>query len=244
MKKKLFEKFKNVFRGLFCSYGSSKSNRDMGLFDVGFHGDHYLLTLCDLLIKNCSYFVETGTNIGSTLVYVAKTYPKIQCLSCDPDKGAFNEAFKNTRGFNNISLFNKTSQDFFVSIGEAKKRILENNTLFFLDAHGYGFQWPLKYEIAFITNNFKKGYILIDDFKVPGMDCFRYDVYKGQVCSYDFIKEAFNPQHNYRVYYPNYTDTTSIHHPLCGWGLFEFGFENGIDLPEVLRNKIKGPIYV
>ena len=68
-----------------------KSDRFV-FFDVGFHGDTYLLNLVDVLISNSQYFIETGTNVGSTLVYDAKKYPEISCFSCEPDKEAFNEA--------------------------------------------------------------------------------------------------------------------------------------------------------
>jgi hypothetical protein len=102
----------------------------------------------------------------------------------------------------------------------------------------------LRDEISFITSNFKTAFILIDDFKVPALDCFRYDVYQEQTCSLEFVKDSFNPQHKYKVYYPNYSDKTSEHHPLVGWGLIAVDRESDIVIPDRIGGKIKGPIAV
>ena len=69
----------------------------------GFHGDQYLLQLVDRMIADCNYFIETGANVGSTLAYVARTYPNIRCFSCEPDKASFEEAVKNTSSFLNVN---------------------------------------------------------------------------------------------------------------------------------------------
>jgi hypothetical protein len=116
---------------------------------------------------------------------------------------------------------------------------LDKRVLFWLDAHGYGFEWPLRKEISFITTNFERAYILIDDFKVPGLDCFGFDEYDGQVCSFEYIKSALNPGLEYRLCYPNYKERTSAHHPLRGWGLLEFGHNEDLTLPASLRNKVR-----
>jgi hypothetical protein len=236
---KLFSGFKEMFKIL------KKTNRQHSPFlKVGFHGDAYILQIVDYLIRDCAIFIETGTNVASTLANVARSYPHIQCLSCEPDKAAFNEALKNTALYTNVLIRNETSQDFINYIKNERNDIFKKECLFWLDAPGYGFEWPLKDEINFITTNFKKGYILIDDFKVPGMDCFSYDIYQEQICSLDFVKKSLNPKHRYRVYYPNYTEKTSEHHPLVGWGLIEFGHGKEILIPEQLIYKIKGPLSV
>ncbi len=211
-------------------------------YDVGFHGDKYLIQLVDSLIKDCRYFIETGANVGTTLAYMAKTYPHIECISCEPDKGAYREAVKNTSSYTNSRLFNETSQQFISRLREKMADLFSEKCLFWLDAHGYGFDWPLKEEVEFITSNFGSGLILIDDFLVPGEECFKYDMYKGQTCSYDFIKDSICKDKNHRVYYPAYTDRTSNHHPLTGWGLISFGCERELNIPDDLKSKINGPI--
>ena len=204
-------------------------------FEIGFHGDQNLLQLVDLMTHNCNYFIETGANVGSTLAYVARTYPHIQCLSCEPDLQAFQHAVKNTISLPNVSIFNETSQEFLKRIAQEHAYLFEGNVLFWLDAHGYGFKWPLKEEIAFITMNFKAAYILIDDFKVPGLQCFGYDEYRGQVCSFDYIRDSFGTD-DFDLYYPSYTEHTSEHHPLEGWGLFVIN--EIFEIPVSLEGKI------
>ena len=217
----------------------TSAKRKSNFIEVGFHGDQYLLKLVDHIVGRCNYFIETGTNVGSTLSYVARTYPDINCLSCEPDLHAFNDALNNTNELSNVSIYNETSQAFIERLKQNESAFFEVDVLFWLDAHGYGFQWPLKEEIYFITRAFKRAFILIDDYKVPGLDCFGYDEYQGQICSFDYVKEAINPAIEYHLYYPKYTDRTSNHHPLRGWGLIEFGYNNELKLSEFLQDKIQ-----
>lgn len=209
--------------------------------ETGFHSDRYLLDLVDQISSRCEYFIETGTNVGSTLAYMARLYPKMQCLSCEPDTEAYKQSIVNTEGQNNIVLYNETSQDFIIRLKREYNHLFDKEVMFWLDAHGYGFKWPLMEELAFITAEFKSGYVFIDDFKVPGLDCFLYDVYQDQICSLDFVKGSLNPGKKYRVYYPAYTEKTSSHHPLCGWGLIEFGHADEPTLPDRLKEKLRGP---
>jgi len=208
------------------------------LFDVVFHGDKYLLSLVDHLAGQCKVFVETGSNVGSTLRYVARMYPGLRCLSCEPDGSAFEQAKANAGKYPNVTLFQGMSQDFIAYLKENQSSLFSERCFFWLDAHGYGFEWPLEEELDFITQNFHSGYILIDDFKVPGRDQFGYDVYQHQICSFDYVKDSLNPQKHYRLFYPAYTDRTSAHHPLRGWGLLVYGCED-FRIPEQLADKIE-----
>jgi FkbM family methyltransferase len=207
------------------------------LLPTGFHGDSYLLELAGDLAAKSAVFIETGSNVGSTLVFVARNNPGIRCFSCEPDNEAFAETEKNTRKYANVSIFKGQSQDFIQYLNDAESWIFEQPALFWLDAHGYGFEWPLKQELRFIAEKFKKAYILIDDFKVPGRPEFKYDEYNGQVCSFDYIEEELG-KHLYSLYYPSYTEKTSAHHPLCGWGLVVIGDGNWA-APQSLEGKIQ-----
>lgn len=209
------------------------------LYETGFHGDEQLLAVVDTIMQSVKVFVETGTNVGSTLAYVARKYPHVRCFSCEPDMQAFQYAHQNTSELPNVYLFNETSQHFLERIQREYPYLFKDDTLFWLDAHGYGFEWPLRDEISFITRRFRKVYILIDDFKVPGLDCFKYDAYQGQECSFEYIKDALDPTKRYALYYPNYTERTSEHHPLRGWGLIEFGHEQALRLPDSLRDRVR-----
>lgn len=229
---------------IFKNRQKTPSRKLSDFLDTGFHGDAYLLKFVDLLLRDCECFIETGTNVGSTLAYVARTYPNVQCVSCEPDKEAFDEAKRHTEKLANVRLFNMLSQNFIAMIRKDMHGLFGKKALFWLDAHGYGFKWPLKEELRFITENFRSGYILIDDFKVPGLACFAFDIYQEQVCSLDFVKDALDKKYSYKVYYPDYTEKTSPHHPLTGWGLIEFGSHEALAISSELKNKIKGPLDV
>lgn len=238
MKKIFSNGVQKVFGKMKYSSQGSNLNTRFQFFEVGFHGDFYLLQLVNLIFCNSSAFVETGTNVGSTLAYVARTFPTIQCFSCEPDQNAYLRAKQNSIQYKNIKLFNETSEQFFVRIDNEYPNLFDLDVLFWLDAHGYGFKWPLLEEVEFITKKFKAAYILIDDFKVPGMDCFGYDKYEDQECSLEYIQPVLNHT-KYTVYYPNYLENRSQHHSLRGWGLIEFGHTVPLNLPEILNAKVR-----
>jgi hypothetical protein len=208
------------------------------LHDVGFHGDDYLLLLVNELMPLIGAFVETGTNVGTTARYVAKTYPGIPVYSCEPDLGAFAAARRNLADCPNVRLYNMKSPGFLHLIHRQHPFLKTAANLYFLDAHGHGFKWPLREELTFITATLDAAYVLIDDFKVPGLDCFGYDKYDGQECSFDYVKSALNPKLTYSLYYPSYTERTSPHHPLRGWGLIEFGHGDTFIVSDYLRDRV------
>lgn len=208
-------------------------------FEIGFHGDKYLLELVEYLSQQgVSHFIETGSNVGTTFAYFAKNYPDVDCFTCEPDDKAFQILEKNTVGLNNTNLYHMTSQKFMEELkcrGDFK-HITNTKVLFWLDAHSYGYEWPLQDEVSFIFDNFKNAYILIDDFKVPHNNTFTYDQYKDQLCAHEYIKDSIG-SNIYELYYPDYSEKTSKHHPLVGWGLYVFGEE--ITWPIELTKKIR-----
>lgn len=216
--------------------GWFKKRRDPASYafrDIGFHGDEHLLALVDDLVTRggVDCFVETGTNVGSSLAYFAKRYPQVQALSCEPDAEAYRHAKKNTAGLANVELHNLGSHEFRGML-ERRPEMFAKRCLFWLDAHGYGFEWPLRDEVRFVADKFQTAYMMIDDFRVPGLDCFGYDEYQGQVCSYEHIRDALGKR-PHQLFYPSYRDRTSRHHPLIGWGLIVLGTDYVV--PESLQ---------
>ncbi|MBD1936508.1 hypothetical protein [Microcoleus sp. FACHB-68] len=205
--------------------------------EIGFHGDLYLKEIAFHCLSQAEQFIETGTNVGSTLHYVLKHFSSLKAYSCEPDKDAYEFALSKVKDFSNVNLFNQFSPDMLYEITKSDSSILEKDTVFWLDAHGYGYQWPLKDEIAFITHNFTRGYIFIDDFQVPELNCFKWDEYENQICSFEFIKTSMNKNLMFSLYYPSYTEKTSEYHPLTGWCLIEFGHPN-FNFPATLESKI------
>lgn len=207
-------------------------------FNQGFHGDQYLLELVNHLLCRSSFFVETGSNVGTTLSYVASEYPHIMCISCEPDRKAYDLACINAN-HPHVTIYNERSQEFLNRLTGEYSHLFQKTGVFWLDAHGYGFEWPLQDELYYITRRFASGFIFIDDFKVPHLtEFFLFDKYLNYECSFDFIKSSLNPLRRYTVCYPNYTERTSTHHPLVGWCLIMFGDCVDFELPETLADKL------
>ncbi len=188
----------------------------------GFHGDTFLLRLVELLAKDATVFLETGSNVGSTLGDVARRYPHLACLSCEPDPAAHDAAQRYATIRSDVQVYQETSQEFMERIRIGGQALYVEPILAWLDAHDYGFEWPLREEIAFLTENFERGAILIDDFQVPGRPEFGWDQYDGHLCSFPYIQGSISEKVAYRLSYPTYSEHTSPWHPLRGWGLLQF----------------------
>ncbi|MEM7310259.1 MAG: hypothetical protein AAF682_26525 [Planctomycetota bacterium] len=210
----------------------------------GFHGDRYLQTLIDLLAGRAGVFLETGANVGSTLGYVARRYPLLPLLSCEPDPDACAAARRHACVRPGVSLLEMRSQEFLRRLkGEPEERF-ELPVLAWLDAHDHRYEWPLRDEVRFLTEHFDRGFLLIDDFHVPNEPNFGFDAYDGDVCGFEYVSDAISARVDYRLYYPAYRSHTSGFHPLRGWGLVQFGGAGGplerLDerLPDVCRLEV------
>lgn len=189
----------------------------MTFFDVGFHGDRYLLALVDhILSRHAARYVETGAADGSTLAYVGRVYPEIDCRACEPRADAAERARSAVSALPRVQLFGEDSQRFMHRLDQ-DPQFAKRDTLFWLDAHGQGFAWPLRDEVAWTTAGFERSFILIDDCRVPGRPEFGYDSYDGQECSIEYIQPSLANRSRLRLYAPTYRDRTSPHHPLRGW---------------------------
>jgi hypothetical protein len=211
-----------------------------GFLPVGFHGDAYLLALVDALLDRAEVFVETGSNVGSSLAYVARRRPGVACLSCEPDPEAFARAAGHTRDLPNVALFRLGSVEFLERVLEAQPQLTARPTLFWLDAHGYGFEWPLREELEWITSRFDDPLILVDDFQVPGRPEFGWDEYDGQTCSLEYVRDAVLMP--YDLFLPAYTERTSTVHPLRGFGLFTR--RGSFEVPAPLRDAVRAHVEV
>jgi hypothetical protein len=209
-------------RSLFAS--GAPRVRELGEpLDEGFHGDQYLLRLVAWLATQVGAFIETGSNVGTTARYVADTYPALQVYSCECDDAAFQIARRHLEARPNARAFHEMSPKFLYDLHDEKPELRSQLNLYWLDAHGYGFAWPLADEVAFLTSTLDRAFVLIDDFRVPGRPDFSFDRYGDQVCCFEAIEPAIQSGRTYRLVYPRYTEHTSRHHPLVGVGLLEFG---------------------
>lgn len=190
----------------------------------GFHADPNLMALVDLIIhsSNIRVFIETGTESGSTLGYIARTYPDIECFSCEADKRIYQIAKQNLANHPNVTIKNKKSVRF---LRELKPHLVPN--LFWLDAHSHGYGCSLPEELSIILAKWESGYIFIDDFKVPDNPAFGYDEYefeKGEITTLDqsYIEPAIRESgrvDEISLQYPNYQPVYKGR----GWVLITFG---------------------
>ena len=207
-----------------------KNNRKLSKFmPSGFHGDKHLGNIVFSCLKKSEQFIETGGNVGSTLHFVASNFTDIPAYSCEPDEKAFNYAKKNISNLNNAKIFKELSPDMIIRLSKEIPELLDKTTTFWLDAHQFGYKWPLHEEVSFITNNFKKGFIFIDDFEVPHIKDFKFSQYEKESCNFEYIENDINQNIEHKLFYPNYKEVTSAHHPLTGWGLIVFGEHNDLD---------------
>jgi len=188
-------------------------------FSKGFHGDDFLIQFTNEFLKDCKYFVETGSAEATTLSFVNKNHPHLLLISCEPDKIVYAHAKKQIDGMTNIDLRNELSPDFIYKLTAEKPDLVNEKVFFWLDAHGYGFKWPLLDEVDYILNNYSQTFIFIDDFKVPDQPQFGFDVYEEQECSLEYLHSALKKHSDLKIYFPRYTERTSEYHPLRGWVL-------------------------
>lgn len=193
------------------------------LLPEGFHGDKHLQKVARLLLGGADNFIETGTNVGSTLLYVARNHPGVSCYSCEPDDAAFVQAQTNTHAESNVQIFREDAVTFLLRLVERKPDCRKQPSVFWLDAHCYGYGWPLPTEISFIAKHFEKPWILIDDCEVPGRPEFAFHSFPRENCSIDTLLQALPPGTNYRLWGPAYREHTSAFHPLTGWCLMALG---------------------
>lgn len=201
----------------------AKQARKTITVEAGFHGDAYLMQLVAHLAAQCHAFIETGCNVGSTAAYVARTFSHLRVHSCEASDESHAIAAERLAAFANVELRKELSPQFLYDLFERAPDLRGHLNLYWLDAHGYGFRWPLKDEVAFLTRTLDRGFILIDDFRVPGRPDFAFDQSEDQVCAIETIRPDLDARHRYTLIYPAYTQRTSEHHPLTGVGLIVFG---------------------
>jgi hypothetical protein len=121
------------------------------------------------------------------------------------------------------------SPQFLYHIHNEIPKLNSTVNLYWLDAHQFDYKWPLADEIRFITTNQQKAIVMVDDTEVPEQPQFQFAEYEGQKCDINYLKSALNPNKEYQIIHPKYTEHTSQHHQLIGVTIIVFGFQLMVD---------------
>jgi hypothetical protein len=147
---------------------------------------------------------------------MARMYPHITCHTTEADPGTHVLAKANTANHHNIRHNNQLSQDWLPDLPT-------DPALFWLDAHSHGWGCSLADELEIILDRWPGGYILMDDFGVPGDERFGYDWYHsfGKL-NWETLDAALPEILKGRIrqrFYPDYAPD----HFSRGWMLLVFG---------------------
>jgi hypothetical protein len=200
------------------------------LSPTGYHGDPNIMKLVDTLVIPCTQFIETGTEAGSTVGYTARMYPHLECYTVETDPDTFNAASVHLANHTNIYQSQGHSLEWLQSV-EAH----DTPSLFWLDAHSHGWGCVVGGEVGIVLSRWQRGYILLDDFEVPGRDDFGFDWYESYgKLNWETVKADLTPEQLARInarYYPKYKSPYGTR----GWMLIAFGDIPGVEISEFAR---------
>jgi len=173
---------------------------------------------CENLVKHImetlkpDRFVETGSHMGWTDMWMAEHYPSLPILTVEIDNEYYAVATHNCKPYSNIRVYHTSSPDFIKQIlGELYKGL----TFFFLDAHWWNYV-PLRDECKIIAT-LEKYVILVDDFACSNPR-FGGDVFSGVENNIDYLADILGRRH----WRPNYEALPPYHK---GYGLFIKGVD-------------------
>lgn len=151
-------------------------------------------------LEKSEYFIETGLWLGYTSYFVAKNFPNINCYSCEINQEFFNIAKNNIGSIDNLKIeLNKSPEALYDLNKHYGDLIFNKNVVFWIDAHWYIL--PLNDEIYYITKNFKKFTIFIDDFFIPYDTSFTND---GDGFTLECILPYIQNKDRLKIYMPSY----------------------------------------
>lgn len=200
---------------------------------VPFHGDTNTINYISEYLFDAEVFVETGTAYSDSSYYVASNFPEMPVYTDEPWEERYNISNDVLKNCPNVVHSKTPSPEFFeeirLDLQNKGKNFFDMTAVFWLDAHGdwieadgtRKFAWPLPEEVEYITKNFKKYYIFIDDFYNPFNRFHKFDEYHDVnyhlTCGPDMIKKNLNGA---SVYHLNHNEVTSKMQPfVVGIGL-------------------------
>src|ERR1051325_2696369 len=156
----------------------------------------------------CSVFVETGTSHAATAIGVRR-FLRIPVWSCEINRKDYLISRCVTAGISDISLFNVDSREFLKqAIPKLKAEGLI--PIIYLDAHEGELDrnsLPLADEIRIILE-LSSFVVVIDDFRVPSADGFRWGTYGGIDVDLALIQDQLKSANITTCYFPNYASSS------------------------------------
>ena len=144
--------------------------------EIGFNGQVGRKQIFKDLLREFRFFqiIETGTYLGDTTGYMAKT-AGIPVFSCEKNNRLHDLSKMRLKDISSVYLFNKDSREFLLKLSE-NYQITKNECFIYLDAH-WGKDLPLREEISIVASRWERFIIMIDDFEVPGDKGYIHDSY-------------------------------------------------------------------
>ena len=127
----------------------------------------------------CDSIIETGTHLGDTTCFLAKTYPHLKIITCESN-----------RMFYDISKTRLSKYDNVEVVHDSSEKVIEKHLsttqfpLIYLDAHWEDY-WPLQDEIKHITH----GIVCVGDFNIKDAR-FGFDTYNDIVCDLSHLTQC------------------------------------------------------
>lgn len=160
--------------------------------DYGFNGVNGRKRIFEDLLGNHKFFhiIETGTYLGDTSGYMAKT-SGIPVLTCEKNKSLYSLAKMRLKREQFVLLHHMDSREFLVELSK-NPDITQNECFLYLDAH-WDKDLPLKEEISIIASRWERFVLMIDDFKVPDDDGYLHDSFGTlEYIDMDSLKTKYN----------------------------------------------------
>jgi predicted O-methyltransferase YrrM len=143
--------------------------------DVGFNGQLIRKQIFRDLIAAFPFEVilETGTWTGNTSAYMAQT-SSLPVHTCETNPRFHAVAKMRLAKVEGVHFQLADSRQFLEN--SARSELATKLAFFYLDAHWYD-DLPLAQELDIIERGWRQFVVMIDDFRVPGDEGYRYDAY-------------------------------------------------------------------
>lgn len=166
-----------------------------------FHNDKFMMTIMIELLNNADIFVETGTFLGNTSLFVGLNFNNLKVFTCEISEKYYNHSLNYLHNISNVTAVLEKSPEALYNLEKYyNNEVYNKNIVFWIDAH-WEQELPLNNEIEYITKNFNNYCIFIDDFKNPFDSGFTND---GDNFDINIIKNFIHNKENVKVYFPSY----------------------------------------